>query len=64
MKAEDRTMQIIKWKEQAIADCVTWDSVRNNDKKTIDAYKAGASAGWDQCLNVLKLHSLLDINLI
>ncbi len=62
MNAEDRTMQIIKWKEQVITDCVTWASVRSCDEKTIDIYKAGASAGWDQCLNTLKLHGLLNIN--
>jgi hypothetical protein len=62
MNAEDRTMQIIKWKEQAVTDCVTWAKIKTHDEKLLDAYKAGASAGWDQCLNVLKLHGLLNIN--
>jgi hypothetical protein len=61
MTAEDRILLTMKWKAQVIEECATWARANVSDVKRIEDYKAGVAAGWDQCLNAMKLHGMIEI---
>lgn len=60
MTAEEKILATIKWKEQAVEDCMKWARMKAPDAD-LNVYKAGLQNGWDKCLSILKLHNLLDI---
>ena len=57
---EKRLVECLHWKEQARRDCVEWAKVNVKDPARLKDFDAGVAAGWDQCLNTLKLHGYVN----
>lgn len=61
MTPETRFLVELKWKEQAIADCLTWAGAMVKDEKRLKDFEAGVCAGWNECIKTLMLHGLLNL---
>ena len=61
MNTETRILTLIAWKKQAVEERLEWATLTVTDKQRLSDFKAGASQGWDQCLNTLKAHDAITI---